>query len=204
MCQYPLFETLAIIDGKVQNLPYHQQRVDYAIKHYFKRTQAVRLDQIFTNFTLPRAFQKELVRCRIDYNATDFKINVYPYTPHKIDTFQCVYSQNLEYQFKYTNREQLTSLKNTHCDEIIIINNGFVSDCSIGNLIFFKENQWYSSKHFLLKGTQLSYLLEQKKVKLIDIPYQKIVEFEKIMMINALNPFEENKGITISKNSIKV
>ncbi len=41
MSQYPLFETLAIIDGKIQNLKYHQQRIDYAMKNYFHLNQAV-------------------------------------------------------------------------------------------------------------------------------------------------------------------
>ena len=36
MYQYLLFETLAIIDGKIQNSFYHQQRMDNAFINYFK------------------------------------------------------------------------------------------------------------------------------------------------------------------------
>ncbi len=199
MCQFPLFETLSIVDGKIQNLKYHQQRVDYAMKYYFNSKQAVRF---FSEFAIPNKFQQGQVRCRINYNATDFNVQFSYYTPKKIHSFQCVYTQDLDYQFKYANREKLDNLKGQNSDEMIIINNGFVTDCTIGNLLFLKQNQWYSSNHYLLKGTQLSYLVDQQKVQLIDIPVEKIAEFEKIMMINALNPFDENNAITI--NSIKI
>ncbi|MDG6882452.1 Branched-chain amino acid aminotransferase/4-amino-4-deoxychorismate lyase [Phocoenobacter uteri] len=201
MCQYPLFETLAIIDGKIQNIEFHQQRLDYAMKNYFHSNQAV---TFLSKFAIPTQFQQGLVRCRLDYNASDFEVNFYPYNSKKIQTFQCIYTQDLDYQFKYADRQKLDNLKNSNCDEIIIINNGFISDCTIGNLLFLKENQWYCSNHYLLKGTQLSSLISQQKVQLIEIKCEDIFGFEKIMMINALNPFDENRTVLISKDTIKI
>ena len=121
----------------------------------------------------------------------------FPYVPKAIRTFQCVYVEGLDYRFKYSDRQCLEKLKTESADEVIIINNGFVSDCTIGNLLFLKQNQWYSSTHFLLKGTQLSYLLAQNQVCLTEISVADLSSFEKVMMINALNPFDEKRAISV-------
>ncbi len=199
MCHYPLFETLLIMDGEIQNLHQHQERINNAMFHYFKTNQAV---SFLSKFTIPLKYQIGQYRCRIDYNAMDFKVYFSDYAPRKLSSFQCVETKNLDYQFKYTNREIFEKLKRSNTDEVIIINNGFVSDCTIGNLIFLKQGQWYSSKNYLLKGTQLSYLIKKQKVKLIEITQKALFNFEKIMMINALNPFNEEKAIIISDKTI--
>lgn len=46
----------------------------------------------------------------------------------------------------------------------MIIRQGKVTDCSIGNLIFRQNNQWITPDKPLLEGTQRAKLLEQKKI----------------------------------------
>ena len=70
MCQFPLFETLAVIDGQFQSLNYHQQRVNLAFEHFFKSETILDL----TKITIPTAFQSGFFRCRIDYSAIAFDI----------------------------------------------------------------------------------------------------------------------------------
>lgn len=200
MCHYPLFETLFIIDGEIQNLNYHQDRVNHAMKHYFKTDQAV---CFLSTFAIPLKYQSGKFRCRIDYNLKDFKVTFSDYKPRILTSFQCVYTHNLDYRFKYSHREKLDKLKSKEADEIIIINNGLVTDCTIGNLLFLKQGQWYSPKDYLLKGTQLSYLLDQNKIILRKITRKDLFNFEKIMLINALNPFNEHNAIVISEKTIK-
>ncbi|MBV6533691.1 branched-chain amino acid aminotransferase, partial [Ursidibacter maritimus] len=108
MYQYPLFETLAVINGEFNHLYYHQQRVNNAFLHYFQ--SECRLD--LANIDIPDEFKQGFSRCRIDYNQENYKINFYPYTPKKITQFKLVYTQNLDYQFKYSDRKRLDLLKN--------------------------------------------------------------------------------------------
>lgn len=201
MCQFPLFETLAVRDGKFQNLIFHQQRVNNAFQHFFRSKCILNLAEI----AIPIEFQQGFFRCRIDYSQSDFIVSFYPYQPRKIERFQLVYTDNLDYQFKYSDRKRLNfqeKLSPQLADEVIIINNGFVSDCSIGNLLFYKKGKWFSPQHYLLKGTQLSYLLDQNKVTLLPIKAEEIFSFEQIMLINALNPFDLTRAIPISASSI--
>lgn len=198
MCHYPLFETLAIVDGNIQHIELHQQRIKYSFEHYFKTTCSLFLKNIY----IPKEYQTGFFRCRIDYNSEKNTVNFFSYTPKKISKFHCIETKNLDYQFKYSNRKRLDTLNNYLSDEIIIINNDFVSDCTIGNLLFFKKNRWYSPTHYLLKGTQLTYLLMENKITLVPIKKLDIFNYEKIMMINALNPFNEQRAIPIDKHTI--
>jgi len=48
-------------------------------------------------------------------------------------------------------------------DEVVFIKNGMVTDCSIGNLLFFDGHEWITPYIPLLKGTQRAFLLDKKK-----------------------------------------
>ncbi|QGM80195.1 aminotransferase class IV family protein [Otariodibacter oris] len=200
MSHYPLFETLSIIDGKFQNLSFHQERMDNAFNAYLNEKPGINLSDI----VIPNEYQQGQFRCRIDYNAYQYEMQIYPYTPRKIQQFQCVYVENFDYSFKFTDRKRLDSLKNLQKtnQEILIINNDKVSDCTIGNLLFLKNGRWYSPTDYLLKGTQLAYLLEQSVVELVSINTKDLLEYEAVMMINALNPFDPKRAIIINKQSI--
>lgn len=192
MCQYPVFETIAIINGEIKNLEYHQQRLAYTFEHLFNEKNKLCLSKIIQ---VPAEYQNGLVRCRVDYCANDFNVKFYPYQKREIKNYQCVYVDNVDYCFKYTNRTFFDNLI-IEKDEAIIIKNGYVSDCRIGNLLFLKENRWYSPKQYLLKGTQLRYLLETNQITLKEIKAEDIHQYEKILMINALNPFDEQRAIS--------
>lgn len=195
MCRFPLFETIAIIDGESQNLAYHQQRLESTMNQYF-HTQPQQ--QLADMICVPDEFQQGSVRCRIDYNASEFQQQFSLYSPRKINSFQCVYTEDLDYCFKYSDRKRLDSLKTLQADEIIIINNGKVSDCTIGNLLFYRKGKWFSSQDYLLKGTQLTKLVETGVVDLVQITAQDLLQYEQIMMVNALNPFDLQRALPIS------
>ncbi|MDH2997607.1 branched-chain amino acid aminotransferase [Pasteurellaceae bacterium LFhippo2] len=199
MRQFPLFETIAIKDKQILNLDYHQQRYEQAIQHYFGAEKQFDLIDVIK---LPEDLPNHLIRCKVEYNATQYQVSFFDYTPRTIQRFKCVYTQDLDYRFKYSDREMLDRLKSDQADEVIIINNGLVGDCTIGNLLFSKQGKWYSSQDYLLKGTQLSQLLAQKRVELVEISADDLFQYDKIMMINALNPFDLARAIPITTGSI--
>lgn len=193
--EFPLFETIAVIDRQFQQLAYHQQRMDKAMQGYFGVENPFKLAEILA---IPDDLSEGLVRCKVAYNERDFHVQFFAYQPREIRSFHLVHSENLDYRFKYSDRRQLDALKNAHCDEVIIIHHGFVSDCTIGNLLFLKQGMWYSPTHYLLKGTQLTQLIEQGKVTLVEIREQDLPAYEQIMLINALNPFDPARAVPIS------
>lgn len=194
MYQFPLFETISIRYGEVQNIKFHQERFNFACQTYFQVSPFLTLSEIIQ----PSEETKQgLYRCRLVYNRSEFQLHFYPYQAKTINQFKLVYTNNLDYRFKYTDRRFFQGIKLTENEEAIIINNGKVSDCTIGNLLFSQEGRWYSPKDYLLKGTQLSRLLEEEQVELIDITPKDLPYFEQVMYINALNPFEHQRALPI-------
>lgn len=192
MSLFPVFETIAIIDGIPQNLAFHQARMDNTIEKLFQKMSVFNLEEIIQVST---EYQNGLIKCRIDYNQQDFNIIFSAYQRREIRNYQCVYLDNLDYTFKYTNRTIFEDIKMTK-DEAVIIQDKKVTDCRIGNLIFLKDGIWYGPKNYLLKGAQLSRLLSENRVQLKEINADEIHQYEKVMMINAMNPFDESRAIS--------
>lgn len=194
MCRFPLFETLAVQDGVVQNLAYHQARYDAASRDYLGSKPHWALAEIVD---VPPEFQHGLVRAKLSYNALAYQLQFFAYQPKKIDTFRVVEVENWDYRFKYSDRSRFDGLPITPNSEVIIVNNGKVSDCTIGNLLFLKQNRWFSPQDYLLKGTQLSRLLDEKRVELCEISRENLCDFEQVMLINALNLFDPARAVSM-------
>ena len=185
---FPLFETLCIENGKIQNIDLHQARYERSLREYYGKS-AVKIFNLFSLIQLPAYLQNRLVRCRIDYNAKTTQIQYFEYHRKIYLTFQPVICDDIEYGLKYSDRSLINTLFELRdtCDEIIIIKNGKVTDCSIGNLIFRQGKKWYTPDTPLLLGTQREKLLQEGKIQERTIFQEDIVNFDEIKIINAMN-----------------
>ena len=75
---FPLFETLCIENGKIQNIDLHQVRYERGLREYYGKS-AVKIFNLFSLIQLPEPLQNQLVRCRIDYNAETTQIQYFEY-----------------------------------------------------------------------------------------------------------------------------
>lgn len=185
---FPLFETLCIENGKIQNIDLHQARYERSLREYYDKS-AVKIFNLFSLIQLPEPLQNRLVRCRIDYNAETTQIQYFEYHQKIYRTFQPVICDDIEYGLKYSDRSLINTLfaRRDVSDEIIIIKNGKATDCSIGNLIFRQGKKWYTPDTPLLRGTQREKLLQEGKIQEITIYQEDIVNFDEIKIINAMN-----------------
>lgn len=187
---FPLFETLCIEQQQIKNCAYHQQRYERALYQFYGES-AVEIYDLFEIIHLQPEFLNltPLTRCRIDYNATTFQIQFFPYQRRKIATFQPVICDDIDYSLKFTDRTLLNRLlaQRGDCDEIMIIKQGKVTDCSIGNLAFRLGEHWFTPDSPLLAGTQRRYLLEQGILQEIPIFVEDVLKFDEIRVINAMN-----------------
>lgn len=198
-----LFETLAMQHGNILNLHYHNQR--FRQGQVFLNCQNI-IDDIAKLIKPPKDIDtKKLIRCRVTYDKDDVKVAYFDYIPKNICSFKIIVCDKIVYDYKYDDRNLLNHLlsQKNKCDEVIIIKNGFVTDCSIGNLIFLKDNIWYTPDTPLLQGTQRAYLLDNKKIQLATIKKDDIWQYQKLMMINALNVFDETRAIVINQQNIQ-
>ncbi|TDL99862.1 MAG: hypothetical protein C4K58_01020 [Flavobacteriaceae bacterium] len=192
-----LLETLQILDGKIPHLLLHQKRLNQSRKILFGCSDEISLSEVLKDH-LP--YEMGNYKCRICYGEKIEKIEFSHYSPKKIESFYLVDAPKIDYQFKYANREIFDSLL-AYCpaDEILILQNGYLSDVSFANLLFFDNSAWFTPKNPLLKGIQRQHLLENGKISELEIHQNDLKNFSEFKLINAMLPFEVAPSYTLDQ-----
>lgn len=197
MC--PLFETIKCYDGKLFNLEFHQARFEKAQKEYFGISPQITLSE---KLEIPEFAKNGLFRCRVTYSKKIDKVEFIPHQYREIKSLKLVEDDEIEYRYKYTNRDRLNLLfeKSGNCDDIIIVKNGFITDSLAANLVFFDGEKWMTPETSLLPGTQRAKLLKEKIIFEYLITPANLKKFKKIGLINAMQdlgnmPVIELQGI---------
>ena len=171
-------ETILITD-KIKNLHYHNKRMN--------KTR-------YDFFNLPPIDLSEYIkiipnkRVRVTYSKEIEKIEYFDLQKREFKTFKIVKS-DIDYSYKFADRDKLNSLKPKNVDEIIIVKNGYVTDTTISNLAFYDGKKWFTPKTPLLKGTKREELLNNGKIKVKNITPEEIKSYKKIALINAILGF---------------
>ena len=197
---YRLLESIRCERGELKNLPFHQARMDNSARQLFSKENTIRLEKI----VVPEHCRRGLYKCRVVYSETIESVEFIPYQFPKIKTLQLVFSDEIEYAYKFANRLALNALfeKRQNCDEILIVKNGLVTDTSLANIIFFNGKNWLTPALPLLKGTQRAKLLAEEKIVTADIRPADLKNFRKVRLINAMMRFEDERDVEIEKITI--
>ena len=185
-----LLETIKIENGHIFNLQWHNRRFNKARFELFEEKEELDLQQYID------APQKGLYRCRILYRNTISSIEYLPYETKILSTFKVV-SSNIDYEYKYSNREAITSLAQKDYDEIIIEKDGLLTDTSIANIAFFNGTTWLTPRKALLEGTTRARLLDEGFLKLKDIHKNDINKYSHFALMNAMIGFQIQKSMNI-------
>jgi len=187
MCQ--LLETIKIVDRNWVNIGLHSQRFNKSRNELFgiKRFDALNeLIEIPTNLTT------NVYRCRVIYSHQIDKVQFLPHYQKKITTIRIVEKPSISYSHKFLDRNIFEQLvRESGCDDVLITQNGLITDSSFANIVFFDGNQWITPSSPLLKGTQRAYLLQNKLITEAKITVNDICNFRYAKLINALRSFSE-------------
>jgi len=196
MCQ--LVESLKLKDGVIQDISYHQNRLDRSMDELFPEAQKINLAGIIS---IPEKYHSGVYKVRVLYRRSVNKIEIEPYNFRKIRSLKIVHHESIDYHLKYSDRQILNELfaLRGNCDDIIVIKNGFVTDSFAANLLFFDGENWLTPEAPLLKGTKRQYLLDQKIVSEKEIRVEEIQYYQKVGLINAMIDFEEMPLIKMDK-----
>ena len=185
-----LFETIKIEDGLISNIYWHNQRCNRSRKALFKSQNDIDLEAFITAPT------KGLYRCRIVYNDNIQSVEYIPYQAKQINSIKIIKSQ-IDYEYKYNNRDELTQLLEKEYDDILIEKNGFLTDTSIANIAFYTDSKWITPKQPLLRGTFREKLLKKGFLILKDIKKEEITYFSHFALMNAMIGFQIQENIHI-------
>lgn len=181
------FETIRVEFGHPKNIKWHQIRIMSTLLHH---NQISEID--LHDFLKTIVFDKNTVqRCRIDYNKNIINCVVLPYVPQPLRSLQIVETNTLEYSYKNADRSKLENLRQNKksCDDILIAINRRITDISYANIVFRHGHNLISPITPLLRGTQLSLLVERGQVQLQEIYISDIKHFSGWIPVNALLGF---------------
>ncbi|WOE70309.1 aminotransferase class IV family protein [Hydrogenimonas thermophila] len=189
-----LVETISILDGKALHLGYHQERLNRSQKALFSSFTHISLDKIIK----PPSSNRQL-KCRVIYANGLVDVSYSTYNPRVVKNLKLIES-NIDYSFKYSNREELNELfaQKGNADDILIVKNGLITDTSIANIAFWDGHKWITPKSPLLKGTTRERLLRNGFLIQRDIFIDEIEKFELFALMNAMIGFKPIKNGTIS------
>jgi 4-amino-4-deoxychorismate lyase len=194
---YPFFETIRYKNGILENVSYHQARINRTLSVLGGNT-SIQLDKI----QLVHDFEKDTVyKIKCLYNLEGaYHIEKAVYHKKIIQTISIHQAAQEEYPFKYTNRTWLNdALKNAGTDEIIIVQNNMVKDGNYANLVFFNGTEWHTPKHPLLLGTHRARLIEENKIIEKIITLSDLANYTTLKYINAMMLWEESPEIEIGQ-----
>lgn len=193
-----LFETIRISDGIPQFLEWHEKRMILARKETWKIKDPVNLKEvIFTGTDLSNG----VVRCNVIYGPDIRKIYLKRYIKRPIRSLKLITCDTIDYHLKFRDRSVLDQLleQRGSADDIIIVKEGYITDTSVSNLIFWDRKTWLTPSTPLLKGTTRERLLEEGTIREGRITPRDLRQFTGCKLINAMRLAEEEELIPVAR-----
>ncbi len=189
-------ETIQVLHGELQNLVFHQER--------FERTRQIALGlkrhpQLAELITVPGGLEQVVLKCRVIYEKEIVRLEYEPYRAHKVHSLKIVYSDSIDYGFKYADRSELEELfrQRAECDDILVVKQGCITDSFYANVVFWDGTEWITPDTPLLAGTMRSSLLRKGIIGERRITRSDLSGFQKVKLINAMNDLQNAPEIPI-------
>ncbi|GET22175.1 hypothetical protein JCM18694_24210 [Prolixibacter denitrificans] len=151
------------------------------------------------NLNIPAEAKNGLFKCRVTYRETIEKVEFEPYSMRAVHSLRLVNADDINYRYKYADREKLKDLFSQRCDAdgVLLVKNGFITDTSYANIVFLKEDKWFTPDTPLLPGTRRACYIKESRIEAIPIQPEMLSEFDEARIINAMISIEESPTIPI-------
>ena len=158
-----LIETICYEEGFFQRIPLHEERMNRSRHHFLGEMENICLESLLN---LPEELKKAKIKCRIIYSNEIESIEYELYKPRLIRSLKLVYDDTIDYSFKYKARDSLNQLLKIrgNADEILIVQQGLITDTSFSNIVFLKEEKWFTPESQLLPGTRRQAYLQDNTI----------------------------------------
>ena len=193
---YPLFESVCIENGKIQNAHYHESRFKSSFYAFFGFEPNYSL---FDKVILPRIDKSLKCKLRIEYNQIGTKWTISEYLKTIPSSLLMLKDDEIEYRLKYADRKNLNHLykQKANFEDVLIIKNGFITDATYSNILFTDGQKIITPSTPLLNGTCRTRLLSDEIITEAAIKADSIHFFVSFQLINALNDFDKNRWVPI-------
>lgn len=191
-----LLETIRVAERTFQHLPYHQQRLEKAMRQYFPQEKLISLTE---KLNIPDYLDNKVYKCRVIY---DKKIRRIEFHPYSIQPVRSLALANIppaaNYACKWENRMWINQLKSQYAaDDILMVRNGLLTDTSYANIALWDGYRWFTPRVPLLEGTKRARLLDENLLVQVDIRIKDLPDFQYLKLLNAMMEFDEAPTIPI-------
>lgn len=182
---YRFIETIRLEEGKPGDLTYHQVRMDRARSEFFKDSPKIDLEEFLHSCPMPSI---GLHKVRLVYDREIQAVQISHYSAREIKKLKLVHTDTVSYAHKFEDRTELEKcyMQRGDCDDIIVVKDNHLTDASFANVVFKKNNRWFTPFTYLLNGTVRQQLLDQKIISEEDISTADLFKYEKVKLINSM------------------
>jgi 4-amino-4-deoxychorismate lyase len=183
-------ESIKLLDGQFYRLPFHQARVNGVFECFFPNTQPFDLELLLKSENFPK---KGTYKCRIVFDSNIQLIEFVPYSRREIKSLKLVETQIEPTAYKSEQREKINEAYNqrANCDDIIMLNYGYLSDASYWNIALWDGKNWCTPTRPIIYGTQRAALLQSGKIIEKNILKENLLNYKRIRLFNAMVEFGE-------------
>ena len=151
-----LVETLKVENGKILNVSFHNERMIRSLYNIYGIMTKPELEYIID---VPPSARKGIFKCRVLYNDKTRSLEFLPYSIHLVRSLKIVFSDDICYPYKYTNRDKINRLYDMRgeCDDILIVKSGRLCDSSYANVVLMDAaGNWVTPVNISVAGNQKS------------------------------------------------
>lgn len=191
-----LFETIKVKSKILQNIDYHNERVNRSRKELFGTLD---LWDLQTMIDIANLDPEQVYRCRFIYGLKFQTVEFIPYIIKPLKSLKLIKADNIDYNYKYLDRTAIDNLKrsNPETDDVIFVIDNKITDCTYANLVFFDGEKWITPATPLLNGTKRQRYIDEQIIIRCDIKVRDLNLFSKMKIINAMIDLEESPEIQI-------
>lgn len=200
---FPFFETISILQNEYRNLSEHQERVNKSFEKLFPHFEPLNLSKILPRDINPLTQHK----LKIYYNQNYYMYSLRKYYRKYFKSFIFKDIGQYNYEYKWTDRSMIDQFVDISIlgQETLFLNEGYLTDSSMANIILSDGTSWWTPEYPLLKGTMRASLIKENKIQCTAIHLKDLRSFESFKLINAMNSFDEAFSYPVSVlNEIKI
>lgn len=174
--------------------------MDRSRHHHYGKGPSLKLAPVLEEMDLP---ERGVYKLRILYGARVEQWEVVPYTIRPVKSLRIVAADELRYSRKYADRSGIESLyaRREDCDDIIMVQQQYITDSSYANLAFHDGSRWYTPAWPLLRGTRRAELIANGTVEPALIRLRDLFHFEQVRLMNAMMEWSEAPTLPVAQIS---
>jgi len=191
-------ETICILNGIPQHLEWHQRRIDSTFHFCMSHATPFQLVSALTLYDLPGQGK---IKCSVHYATEIIDVTFAPYSPKIVQHLRLIeIPSDYDYRFKFADRRVIEDLfsKRDTSDDILMTRSGWITDTSIANIAFRKNDRWYTPSNPLLAGTTWKRLIAEEILIPRPIHQSELDQLDGFKIFNAMNDWGKVEEVEIN------